>query len=55
MRAVNAGRPAMAGILLAAVLSTGAAAAETIVKFSLDFKFEGPSAPFLLPDRKSVV
>jgi NitT/TauT family transport system substrate-binding protein len=25
------------------------AAAETIVKFTLDFKFEGPSAPFLLP------
>ena len=41
-------------ILLAAVLSTGAStsgalAAETSVKFSLDFKFEGPSAPFLLP------
>ena len=53
MQAVNAVRPAMtgirAGILLAAVLSTGAAAAETSVKFSLDFKFEGPSAPFLLP------
>ena len=28
---------------------TGAIAAETIMKFSLDFKFEGPSAPFLLP------
>ena len=28
---------------------TGAAAAETAIKFSLDFKFEGPSAPFLLP------
>ena len=26
-----------------------AAAAETNIKFSLDFKFEGPSAPFLLP------
>src|SRR6202140_3158593 len=53
MRAINTGRPAMAGIwagiLLTAVLSTGAAAAETSVNFSLDFKFEGPSAPFLLP------
>jgi len=38
-----------ATILLAAVLSTGVAVAETSVKFSLDFKFEGPSAPFLLP------
>src|SRR5664279_6300472 len=58
MRAVNTGRPAKAGfragIRLAAFLSTGAStsgalAAETNVKFSLDFKFEGPSAPFLLP------
>src|SRR5664279_5698624 len=58
MRAVNTGRPAKAGfragIRLAAFLSTGAStsgalAAETNVKFSLDFKFEGPSAPFVLP------
>jgi NitT/TauT family transport system substrate-binding protein len=34
-------------LLLTAVLS-GAAAAETAIKFSLDFSFEGPSAPFLL-------
>jgi len=44
----------LAGALLAAALLTGAdltaaAAAETDIKFSLDFKFEGPSAPFLLP------
>jgi NitT/TauT family transport system substrate-binding protein len=53
MRAVNAGRPAMAGSwaggLLAALVATGAAAADTGIKFSLDFRFEGPSAPFLLP------
>ena len=30
-------------------LICSAAAAETPIKFSLDFKFEGPSAPFLLP------
>ena len=58
----NAGRPAitagkagiLAGALLATALLTGAgvtaaAAAETDIKFSLDFKFEGPSAPFLVP------
>jgi NitT/TauT family transport system substrate-binding protein len=31
------------------MLVSGAAAADTAIKFSLDFKFEGPSAPFLLP------
>jgi NitT/TauT family transport system substrate-binding protein len=58
----NAARPAitgdragiLAGALLATALLTGAgltaaAAADTDIKFSLDFKFEGPSAPFLLP------
>jgi NitT/TauT family transport system substrate-binding protein len=30
------------------MLTSGAMAAETPIKFSLDFKFEGPSAPFLL-------
>ena len=57
MSALIAGRSARlriwlriwAGILLAATLATGATAAETSIKFSLDFKFEGPSAPFLLP------
>jgi NitT/TauT family transport system substrate-binding protein len=45
----RAGRPAWAGFLLTAMLVTGATAAETNLKFSLDRKFEGPSAPFLLP------
>jgi NitT/TauT family transport system substrate-binding protein len=57
MSALIAGRSARlriwlriwAGILLAATLATGATAAETSIRFSLDFKFEGPSAPFLLP------
>jgi NitT/TauT family transport system substrate-binding protein len=52
MSALGASRWAAAGIwaglLLATVPATGAAAAETDIKFSLDFKFEGPSAPFLL-------
>ena len=39
---------ALAGLGLAGV----AAAAETPVKFSLDWKFEGPSAPFLLAMEK---
>ncbi|HEY5305620.1 MAG TPA: ABC transporter substrate-binding protein [Pseudolabrys sp.] len=38
----------MACALLAATLACGSAAAETPVKFSLDFKIEGTSAPFLL-------
>jgi NitT/TauT family transport system substrate-binding protein len=49
MSARYAGRAAWAAVLLAATLATGATAAETSIKFSLDFKFEGPSAPFLLP------
>jgi NitT/TauT family transport system substrate-binding protein len=53
MSALKAGRPARlgiwAGLLLAAISATGVAAAETAIKFTLDFKFEGPSAPFLLP------
>jgi NitT/TauT family transport system substrate-binding protein len=35
-------------MLLAATL-TGAATAETAIRFSLDFSIEGPSAPFLVP------
>jgi NitT/TauT family transport system substrate-binding protein len=40
----------VANVLAAAVtaLTIGFAAAQTPVKFSLDFRFEGPSAPFLL-------
>jgi NitT/TauT family transport system substrate-binding protein len=37
---------AAAGILL--VTAVNAAAAQTPIKFSIDFKFEGPSAPFLI-------
>ena len=41
-----------AGLLLAAAVGTsllaGPAAAQQAIKFSLDFKFEGPSAPFLV-------
>ena len=32
----------------AAALRVGPAAAQTAIKFSLDFKFEGPAAPFLV-------
>jgi NitT/TauT family transport system substrate-binding protein len=49
MCAFNAGRSAFAGLAIAVSLVTGAAAADTSIKFSLDFKFEGPSAPFLVP------
>ena len=48
----NTVRRRHAGVLLAATvlaaLSAGSAAAQTAIKFSLDFKFEGPSAPFLV-------
>src|ERR1700754_4957791 len=38
-----------AGLILAAtVMLASPAAAEPAIKFSLDFKFEGPSAPFLV-------
>lgn len=45
----TAGRSAITGIFAGLLLASGAAAAETSIRFSLDFKFEGPSAPFLLP------
>jgi len=45
---MSARRWAWVALLPAAMLMTGTVAAETAVKFSLDFKFEGPSAPFLL-------
>jgi NitT/TauT family transport system substrate-binding protein len=35
-------------LVAASVLAAGSAAAQTPVKFSLDFKFEGPSAPFVV-------
>jgi len=40
---------ALAAPLLAGTLTTGIAAAQTAVKFTLDSKFDGTSAPFLLP------
>ena len=43
----TAARPLALFVALAS-LAAGAAAAETPVKFSLDWKFEGPAAPFLL-------
>jgi NitT/TauT family transport system substrate-binding protein len=53
MSARNAGRAMtglFAGLLMAsAAQSSSAFAADTSIKFSLDFKFEGPSAPFVLP------
>lgn len=49
MRAFKTGRAGLAGFFLAATLVADASAADTPVKFSLDFKFEGPSAPFVLP------
>jgi hypothetical protein len=52
-RMMSARRWAWVVLLLpAAMLLTGAMAAETTVRFSLDFKFEGPSAPFLLAQDK---
>jgi NitT/TauT family transport system substrate-binding protein len=45
----HAGHSAWAGIWLAAALATSAPAAETRINFSLDYLFEGPAAPFLLP------
>ena len=48
MSAHHIGRWARVALISAATLMTGAAAAETPVRFTLDFKIEGPSAPFLL-------
>ncbi len=48
MRAFHAGQLARVALLLVAMTGR-ASAAETAVKMTLDFKFEGPSAPFLLP------
>ena len=49
MNALVASRSAWAGLLLGAALTTGAAAADSWISFSLDFQFQGPSAPFVLP------
>jgi NitT/TauT family transport system substrate-binding protein len=42
-------RLAVAALFSAAVLASAAGAAETNLRFTLDRKFEGPAAPFLLP------
>jgi NitT/TauT family transport system substrate-binding protein len=42
-------RFAAAALLAAAALTIAAGAAETNLRFTLDRRFEGPSAPFLLP------
>src|SRR5664280_7481 len=39
----------LASAMFLATMLTSAATAGTAIKFSLDFSFEGPSAPFLLP------
>ncbi len=49
MDARTAGRSVVTGIFAGILFVSGAIAAETSIKFSLDFKFEGPSAAFLLP------
>jgi NitT/TauT family transport system substrate-binding protein len=43
----SSGRPAWLALFLAVLVATSAAA-ETTVRFTLDFRFEGPSAPFWL-------
>jgi NitT/TauT family transport system substrate-binding protein len=50
MSAYNVVRSARAVLAITAVMAALAtpAAAQTAVKFSLDFKFEGPSAPFVI-------
>jgi NitT/TauT family transport system substrate-binding protein len=49
MRAHHPGWWALLPLLIAATLTTNAAAGETIVKFSLDYRIEGPAALFLYP------
>jgi NitT/TauT family transport system substrate-binding protein len=49
MSVLTAGRSAIAGLLAGLLAASAAHAADTSIKFSLDFKFEGPSAIFLLP------
>jgi NitT/TauT family transport system substrate-binding protein len=52
MDLLNSIRRQQAGVMVAAAvvaaLAAGPATAQTAIKFSLDFKFEGPSAPFLV-------
>jgi NitT/TauT family transport system substrate-binding protein len=48
MNAPTLARLAGIGILGLSALAAGSASAQTPIKFSLDFKFEGPSAPFVV-------
>ncbi len=48
MSAHHTGRRAWVALLTAVISVTGVMAADRIVRFTLDFKIEGPSAPFLL-------
>lgn len=48
MTALNVGRSAAAALLLGTLFAAGSALAQTSVKFSLDWKFEGPAAPFVV-------
>src|SRR4051812_27138000 len=49
MNLLNNLRLRHAGLILAATVMLGSpASAQTAIKFSLDFKFEGPAAPFLV-------
>src|SRR5258708_19534302 len=43
-----AGRAAQTALVVTAACFGSAAVAQQAIKFSLDFKFEGPSAPFLV-------
>ena len=47
IRTVRVGAALASAAALAALLAGGPANAQTSIKFSLDFKFEGPSAPFV--------
>ncbi|HEY7231115.1 MAG TPA: ABC transporter substrate-binding protein [Pseudolabrys sp.] len=49
MNAHHTGWWALLALLIAATFTTNAATGETIVKFSLDYGFEGPAALFLHP------
>src|SRR5215213_3453814 len=48
LRLRHAGLVLAATVVLGSQFLSGEAAAQTAIKFSLDFKFEGPAAPFLV-------
>jgi NitT/TauT family transport system substrate-binding protein len=49
VKVLGFGRTCLALATGAAILACGPAAAQTKIKFTLDWKFEGPAAPFLVP------